>query len=142
MKNSIKFFGIIVFITVIIFSIVACNVGTSNSSNVSTTSITETKQQYTFIKPGTLFFGVGNAWYQVTVSAGTLTAYTGGDFLDTVMAIYDSSGKMLARDDDSGEGRNAKISLTVSAGTYYIAVVSYDTKIVNGPYVLHVEAQN
>ena len=54
-------------------------------------------------------------------SAGTLTAYTTGS-IDTKGAILDSSGNVLDEDDDGGEGRNFRVSVPVSAGTYYIRV--------------------
>ena len=69
-------------------------------------------------------------------SAGTLTAYTTGD-TDTEGYILDSSGNVLDRDDDDGEGLNFRISAPVSAGTYYIRVEgSYSSA--TGDYTLHV----
>jgi hypothetical protein len=43
---------------------------------------------------------------------------------DLLMALYgpDSETKLVARDDDSGTGWNAKIAADLSAGTYYIRV--------------------
>ena len=68
--------------------------------------------------------------------SGTLTAYTTGS-TDTEGYILDSSGTVLARNDDGGEGWNFRVSASVSAGTYYIRVEgssSWDT----GDYTLHV----
>ena len=69
-------------------------------------------------------------------SAGTLTAYTTGD-TDTEGYILDSSGNVLDRNDDGGEGWNFWVSAPVSAGTYYIRVEgSYSST--TGDYTLHV----
>ena len=94
------------------------------------------QSRYPVITRGTPVFAVGNGWYQITVPAGTLTIYTVGS-ADTILEIYDSSGKMLAQDDDSGENRNARISISVSAGTYFIGAGTY--RVNNAFYVIHAE---
>ena len=66
-------------------------------------------------------------------SAGTLTVYTTGS-TDTRGSILDSSGNVLARDDDGGASFNFRVSTSVSAGTYYIQVSGFET----GDYTLHV----
>ena len=68
-------------------------------------------------------------------SAGTLTAYTTGR-VDTKGAILDSSGNILDRDDDGGEGSNFRVSISASAGTYYIRVEGWGSA--TGDYTLHV----
>ena len=69
-------------------------------------------------------------------SAGTLTAYTTG-YTDTEGYILDSSGNVLDRNDDGGEGWNFWVSAPVSAGTYYIRVEgSFSSS--TGDYTLHV----
>ena len=68
--------------------------------------------------------------------SGTLTAYTTGN-TNTVGAILDSSGTVLASDDDGGEGSNFRVSVRVSAGTYYIEVKGWDSST-TGDYTLHV----
>jgi hypothetical protein len=93
--------------------------------------------QITVITPGTPIFAVSGDYYQVTVRAGNLTVYTVGSS-DTEIYIYDSSAQRLAYDDDSGTNYNAKVSITVPAGTFFIRV-GYAGD--SGPYVLHVEAQ-
>jgi len=66
-----------------------------------------------------------------------LTAYTESD-IDTIMRIFDASGREIASDDDSGVGLNALISIPVSAGTYTIEVSGFrDT---SGPYTLYVSS--
>jgi hypothetical protein len=47
-----------------------------------------------------------------------------GFAMDALLRIEDESGKQLARDDDSGEGRDAKLTWTAPADGAYIAVVS------------------
>ncbi len=69
-------------------------------------------------------------------SAGTLTVYTTSR-VDTEGAILDSSGTVLARDSDSGERVNFRISVPVSAGTYYIEVKGWRSST-KGDYTLHV----
>ena len=65
--------------------------------------------------------------------SGTLTVYTTGR-TDTYGFIFDSSGNVLAENDDGGEGWNFRVSASVSAGTYYIQVEGFET----GDYTLHV----
>ena len=93
------------------------------------------QNQITVITPGEQIFAVDSAYYKVTVPSATLTVYTEGD-ADTWVAIYNSSARINAEDDDSGQDYNARISVRVSAGTYYIKVGFYSD---NAPYVLHVE---
>ena len=68
-------------------------------------------------------------------SAGTLTVYTTGS-TDTYGFIFDSSGNVLAENDDGGEGRNFWVSAPVSAGTYHIQVEGFSSS--TGDYTLHV----
>ena len=68
--------------------------------------------------------------------SGTLTAYTTGS-TNTEGAILDSSGNVLDDDDDGGEGGNFRVSVRVSAGTYYIKVAGWDSST-TGDYTLHV----
>ena len=69
-------------------------------------------------------------------SAGTLTAYTTSR-VDTKGAILDSSGNVLDRDDDGGEGSNFRVSASVRSGTYYIRVEGFSSST-TGDYTLHV----
>ena len=70
-------------------------------------------------------------------SSGSLVVYTTGS-TDTYGSILDSSGNVLASNDDGGEGLNFQVSTSVSAGTYYIAVDAYGS----GDYTLHVRTNN
>ena len=94
-----------------------------------------TQSQITAISPGDQIFAVDSAYYKVTVPSTMLVVYTEGD-ADTRVAVYNSSARIIAEDDDSGDDYNARISVQVSAGTYYIRVDFYGS---NAPYVLHVE---
>ena len=74
-------------------------------------------------------------YFRVQVSgSGTLTVYTTGS-LDTVGRLESSSGSSLSNDDDSGNDSNFRIAQTVSAGTYYVKVESYESN--TGSYTLH-----
>ena len=66
---------------------------------------------------------------------GEVTAYTTGT-LDTYGALYDSSGRQVANNDDGGAGLNFRIQRVLAAGTYYVRVSEFrrDTR---GPYTLH-----
>ncbi len=63
--------------------------------------------------------------FTVTTSTQvTVVAFTTGT-LDTVGAIFNSSGTQLGTDNNSGEGGNFRIAVSISAsGTYYIRVAS------------------
>jgi hypothetical protein len=56
------------------------------------------------------------------------------------MALYgpDSETKLIARDDDSGTGWNAKIVADLSPGTYYVRVKHYDSQNGTGAYSIKV----
>ena len=77
-------------------------------------------------------------YFRVTMSSsGTLVAYT-TDSADTYGSILDSSGSVLAEDDDGGESSNFLVFTPVSSGTYYIAVRGYGSSS-TGNYTLHVD---
>ena len=78
-------------------------------------------------------------YFRVTMTgSGILTASTTGS-TDTEGAILDSSGTVLARNSDSGEGWNFRVSVPVSAGTYYIAVEE-GWRSETGDYTLDVQS--
>ena len=94
-----------------------------------------TQSQIIAISPGEQIFAVDSAYYKVTVPSTRLVVYTESD-ADTRLAVYNSSAKLIAEDDDSGEDYNARINVQVSAGTYHIRVYFYGE---SAPYVLHIE---
>jgi hypothetical protein len=71
-------------------------------------------------------------WYRLVLSDGYFIAQTRGD-IDTYLELYDTAGRKLAEDDDSNYDTNAKISLLLEAGTYYVKVSAYGT----GEYTLY-----
>jgi len=66
-------------------------------------------------------------WYSVRASqSGWLIVQTTGE-TDTLLRAYDSGYEFLDSDDDSGEGLNALIEISVEAGkTYLFRVTAYD----------------
>ena len=70
----------------------------------------------------------------VLSSAANLVARTSGD-LDTLGTLYDAGGERLAEDDDGASvGLNFRIERQLAAGTYFVAVGSYQGV---GNYTLH-----
>jgi hypothetical protein len=74
-------------------------------------------------------------WHTVSLTAGQAyafdvegTATSQGTLVDPLVRLFDSSGKQLTVDDDSGVSFNAKLVCAPSAsGTYYLAAESADT---------------
>ena len=78
-------------------------------------------------------------WFRFEVAtSGEVTAETSGD-LDTVGALYDSAGNMLATNDASGNW-NFHIQQTLDAGTYYVRVTSFGSR--TGSYALRLGFEN
>jgi len=96
----------------------------------------------TVVTPGSAYNATlqGEQMYRVTIPTSGLTVYTESD-MDTVLRIYNIIGDELAYDDDSGTGGNARISLLLSAGTYFISVRGYSGST-TGPYSLHVSTDS
>ena len=76
----------------------------------------------------------------VVASRSTVLVRTTGSSLDTYGALYDSSGRELATDDDGGTGLNFRIQRELAAGTYYVRV-SESGQNSTGAYTLHVEIE-
>jgi len=68
-------------------------------------------------------------WYRYDLShrSNLLIILTKGN-TDTYLKLYDSQGKLVAEDDDSGEDGNASLSERLGPGTYYIEVMLYSNK--------------
>ena len=76
-------------------------------------------------------------YFEISVAhSGTLQVYTNGN-IDTLGRLENSSGSVLASDDDSGEDNNFRIEHDVSVGTYYVRVTGYRSST-TGNYSLHV----
>jgi hypothetical protein len=73
----------------------------------------------------------------VAANAARYTIETDGS-TDVVMSLYGPNNQtaLIAEDDDSGEGRNAKIVANLAAGDYYVQVRHYSTG--TGPYGIRV----
>lgn len=80
--------------------------------------------------------------YRFTVStAGTYVANTRGP-TDLVMDLFgpDDPTKLVASDDDSGVGLNARIAAALDPGTYYLRVRHFDSKRGVGKYTVKVRS--
>ena len=59
--------------------------------------------------------------YEIVIpAAGTIEVDMTSNDVDSYLGLFDSSGALLAEDDNSGGGRNARIERQVSAGTYRV----------------------
>jgi hypothetical protein len=60
---------------------------------------------------------------------------------DNYALVFDPMGNVVARDDDTGEGLNARLIYTCPAtGAYRLAVTTYTASTQPGPYTLQVQA--
>ncbi|MDR1353100.1 MAG: PPC domain-containing protein [Treponema sp.] len=81
-------------------------------------------------------------WYSLEIPEGDqrLIVFTEGDN-DTCLSLYGSSG-LLAEDDDSGSGSNARISKVLPRGTVYIKVSLYNESSSAVAYTLQTRIQS
>ena len=77
--------------------------------------------------------------FEVSRRSAVLARTTGN--LDTVGALYDSTGNELATNDDGGTSTNFRIRRELDAGTYYVRVSSYYTTG-TGAYTLDLSIEN
>jgi methionine-rich copper-binding protein CopC len=78
-------------------------------------------------------------WFKVTLTAGTsyefTLAQTTGGLADPFLELYNPSAAYITSDDDSGGGRNSKITYVANtSGTYYLAAQDYGSG--TGAYTL------
>ena len=105
----------------------------------------DTRSSATSLTPGTPVTGSIDPgddvdYFRLRLSESTAVAiYTTGS-LDTTGTLRDASGNRVDSDDDGGGGSNFRIEATLSAGTHYVEVKSYDSDE-TGRYTLHVERQ-
>ncbi|HKQ97022.1 MAG TPA: pre-peptidase C-terminal domain-containing protein [Candidatus Polarisedimenticolia bacterium] len=97
-----------------------------NGTPLKATKITlpySSDDKFTAIEP------VGNDvdFFKVTLTAGsTFTAELVSGGFDSLIGLFNSTGALVAADDDSGAGLLSKINYAVPAdGTYYIAVTAF-----------------
>lgn len=68
-------------------------------------------------------------WFEVRERANVvLETRTDGD---TLLSLYDSGGKLLAEDDDGGDGRASRLEGSIEAGTYLLVVSAYGSNVVS-----------
>jgi hypothetical protein len=139
--------GILVF-----FVLSSCSAQSSNNAQQSQSVESNAQQssdnaqqpqssEFKSITPGRPFPGASSGYYQVTVPAGNLTVYTVGS-ADPYIEVYDSSANLIAHDNNSGEDDNARINISVPAGTFFIRIINQGFSFTDPfprPYVLHVE---
>ena len=101
----------------------------SQASAIEAESVTEA-----FIAPG------DQDWYRFTLAEETNLVIRTRGRLDTQMSL-ESADAVLARDDDSGEGENARIVRRLGPGTYYIQVRGYNWNT-SGPYTLELTGRS
>jgi hypothetical protein len=73
-------------------------------------------------------------------SASRYTVETDGP-TDVVMSLLRQDGGLIAQDDDSGEGRNARITAELSPGTYTVQVRHYNSAGGTGRYGIRVSRE-
>jgi len=97
--------------------------------------------QVTELRLGNIQNGRLNAgdsiWYSVRAARNTfLIVETTGNDIDTYLEAFDADYKLIASDDDSGEGYNAKIELIVTSNTvYYFKLRCYSSEE-TGPFTI------
>ncbi len=73
-----------------------------------------------------------NDWVAITLTAGTSTLISlsntaGSPDLDTYLELYNSSGALVATNDDAGASYNSQLEFAaIATDTYYINARSYD----------------
>ena len=75
--------------------------------------------------------------FEVSRRGEVVARTTGG--LDAEGALYDSSGSVIVRNSDGGEGSNFRIRRELEAGTYYVRVSSRQSD--TGAYALHLSSE-
>ena len=76
--------------------------------------------------------------FEITGASADVWIYTRGGIDDTVGGLFDGNGRQIASGDDSDLSENTShfyIGENLGPGTYYIAVLGYETT--TGPYSLH-----
>jgi PKD repeat protein len=65
-------------------------------------------------------------WIKFTLSSNSRVAiWTSGSSGDTRMWLYNSSGREVAYDDDTGDGYFSRIERDLTSGTYYVKIDEY-----------------
>lgn len=82
-------------------------------------------------------------WYRFTIRQNALVRIeTGGPTQDdTVMWLYDASGRLLSHDDDNGTGSYSQIVRNLTAGDYLLEIIEYDQNSVIERYYLELSVE-
>lgn len=82
---------------------------------------------------GTINSNTDSDWFRISLAAGTYSfeargeSTSDGTLKDPFLALYSSTGQLLASDDDTGQGLNSGLTYSVSTGgTFYLGVSSAD----------------
>jgi hypothetical protein len=75
--------------------------------------------------------------YQITLASPTAIdlRMNSGDF-DAYLTLWDAKGNLVAQDDDSGGGTNARIQQSLAAGTYYVFAKQFGNYYPVGNYTV------
>jgi hypothetical protein len=73
-------------------------------------------------------------WFSFQATGtGKVFVFTSGN-IDTYLEAYDSNNREIARNDDGGEGLNARVEISVNAGITYLFKLRGASNSVNGSY--------
>jgi hypothetical protein len=80
--------------------------------------------------------------YAITLDAdGTIDLRLNSSDFDAYLVLQDAKGNLLAQDDDSGGGTNARIQQKLAAGTYYVYAKPFANYYSLGSYALSLSEQ-
>ena len=78
-------------------------------------------------------------WFSIKTETGDILVIETTGSTDTYMELYDGEiTYLLAKDDDSGDGFNARIALVTESGKVYTVKIKGAGRMVDGNYNLHV----
>lgn len=89
---------------------------------------------------GNLELATDEDWFRFTITVpGQAWIYSSGS-TDTTAFLYDSGGNQHGNDYDHGSAYNFEIHRILSAGTYYLRVLSGDSILKTGAYTVHLRS--
>lgn len=111
----------------------------SGRNNDDITELSETNSEATVAKIGVA--GEEDLFKFVVASDGPRTIETGGQ-TDVVMKLFgpDSKTRLIAEDDDGGQGLNSRIVADLMPGEYYVQIRHYNSNKGTGEYSIRVLA--
>ena len=75
---------------------------------------------------GRIDFGSDEDWYRIALDAGRSYSFGLTGLADGLLSLYDSQGRFLRSDDDSGNGLDPLLSYTpTSGGNYFLAAAAF-----------------